>query len=491
MSAPDRRSVGELLLDTELIARQILMDGPDLQAPAMVRTWGEVVQAAGDLWRALPQATPPMARADRQPRRPGDDVMMGRLQEMSTALHRSLRGQPWPGAGPAGEQLAIMAENLGRAAELVQRAEPASPDRADTLADLGAAKARLMHALYLGSHGVAVALDNQIGDLQLKADVHQTRLWRAHLKVAKATRVRIGAFEQLAGGYVGQAYPHALDGEHRDPASPSRLAQALASWDIQAHRALVSDPGPGTLARVARTQTLIADHGHAVLDAGVRTGQLRLDQYRTRLGPALDAAQDSWRRTAQRWNQLTAPSQRHLAPATNLAAGEVRAAFLKLDFDRTGPASPTVMAARTDLTVAAQAVQQALSSSVEIAHLMRELVDDPQLRGAARTLNAMAGALAEVIDKDAGTSGPTAAWVSPRDITANRPTALPELVRDACRKDLETTIDSARDAMDAAAILDAPTGAQAQPAPARGTRARRDHPPPEMHLDAPGVGCER
>ena len=55
MSGPrDERSVGELLLDSEFTARDILFDGPDLQAEPMLRTWGEVVQAAGELWDALP-----------------------------------------------------------------------------------------------------------------------------------------------------------------------------------------------------------------------------------------------------------------------------------------------------------------------------------------------------------------------------------------------------------------------------------------------------
>ena len=50
MNGQDERSVGELLLDAEFISRQILMDVTGEDAPAMLRTWGEVVQSAAELW---------------------------------------------------------------------------------------------------------------------------------------------------------------------------------------------------------------------------------------------------------------------------------------------------------------------------------------------------------------------------------------------------------------------------------------------------------
>lgn len=495
MRPADPRSVGELLLDTELIARQVLMDGPDLQAPPMLRTWGEVVQAAGDLWRALPPAKPPMPvtgrySGGRQPRQ-GDDVVMGQLQAMTTALHRVTRGRSWPGDGPADERLLRMAENLTRAAELLEKAAPSFPRRPDTRADLAAAKARVMHALYIGSHGVAVAVDNYLSGFDPDAHRRGTSALRSSVRVAQAARSRIGAFEQLAGSYVSRTYPHALDGEHREQPTISRLAQALAGWDVQAHRALAGEPRTAILARVAYTQTLIAAHGAAVLDAGARTGQLAAGQYHTRLHPAMDTTGARWRHTAELWTELTPPSQRHLDPALDVAAGEVRAAFLEIDFDRTGAASPAVMGARTDLPQAGRAVQQALSSSVEIAHVMRELVDDPQLRGAARPVNAMSLALANAIDQDSIDTAPKAALVSPRDIAGNRATALPELVQDACRQDLDATIEACRQAMDAASVLDAPTRRNLEATPFSAGRLNQERTPAAMQANAPSRGCER
>ena len=55
MKRQDERSVGELLLDADFTSRQILMDFNGDDAPAMLRTWGEVVQSAAELWATLPQ----------------------------------------------------------------------------------------------------------------------------------------------------------------------------------------------------------------------------------------------------------------------------------------------------------------------------------------------------------------------------------------------------------------------------------------------------
>ena len=54
MKRQDERSVGELLLDADFTTRQGLMDVTGQDAPAMLRTWGEVVQCGAELWATLP-----------------------------------------------------------------------------------------------------------------------------------------------------------------------------------------------------------------------------------------------------------------------------------------------------------------------------------------------------------------------------------------------------------------------------------------------------
>ena len=61
MTGADGRSVGELLLDADHTARELLIDAPDLDAAQVLRTWGEVVQTAADLWTVLPAPPAPAA----------------------------------------------------------------------------------------------------------------------------------------------------------------------------------------------------------------------------------------------------------------------------------------------------------------------------------------------------------------------------------------------------------------------------------------------
>jgi hypothetical protein len=52
----DRRTVGELLADCDALARETLLDAIPDHAPAMVRSWSQLVRSAAELWTALPSA---------------------------------------------------------------------------------------------------------------------------------------------------------------------------------------------------------------------------------------------------------------------------------------------------------------------------------------------------------------------------------------------------------------------------------------------------
>jgi hypothetical protein len=55
--APDRRTIGELLADSDALARETLLDATPESAPAMVRSWSQLVASAAHLWAAL--SSPP------------------------------------------------------------------------------------------------------------------------------------------------------------------------------------------------------------------------------------------------------------------------------------------------------------------------------------------------------------------------------------------------------------------------------------------------
>ena len=72
--AVDQRSVGELLLDADLTARASLWDPNPDSARARVRAWGEVLEAAADLWSSIPDAA--------------HDPSMRRIEVLAQGVHR-------------------------------------------------------------------------------------------------------------------------------------------------------------------------------------------------------------------------------------------------------------------------------------------------------------------------------------------------------------------------------------------------------------------
>src|SRR5665647_1945002 len=157
MKRQDQRSVGELLLDADFTTRQLLMDVTGQDAPAMLRTWGEVVQSASELWATLPQPF-------RGTTSPIDGVTIARLESMSQLMHRDQVRRGWPGD----ERLLHVAETLTRAADLIdRRGGHIGPTDPAVRADLDAARMRIMHTLYVGAHSVSVAAQQHVADVEL------------------------------------------------------------------------------------------------------------------------------------------------------------------------------------------------------------------------------------------------------------------------------------------------------------------------------------
>jgi hypothetical protein len=124
---PDRRTVGELLADSEALARETLLDATLEQAPAMVRSWNQLVGSAAELWAVLPSA----------PNSPSWSDPMERLRAIGEAISRSVTAGHWPGQGPTEEHLTQIADNLSHAQHLVERSGRASQSTTtDSPADL-------------------------------------------------------------------------------------------------------------------------------------------------------------------------------------------------------------------------------------------------------------------------------------------------------------------------------------------------------------------
>jgi hypothetical protein len=279
---------------------------------------------------------------------------MLRLRGLGDGIARSTAGH-WPGPGPQDQRLLEIAHNLSRARDLVERyGRDVQPTGAEARADIAAARARVMHTLYVGAHGTAVALTEYTNDLRdrLHRDTQRCRPVGLRpqvreIQAAEAMLSRIEVFEQLAAGYVA-AHPVTTNvlGETRVTPPPSRLQSALTAWDIQVHRTLATDPDAADLVRMGRVQALIASTAAVVTEAAGKKTEIDPDMVE-RVTATLDASH-AWSRSAKRWGELTSPDSR-ADPALTRAASEVRAAIMATACTPTGWATPDQVASRVDL----------------------------------------------------------------------------------------------------------------------------------------------
>ena len=214
----------------------------------------------------------------------------------------------------------------------------------------------------------------------------------------------------------------------RPAEDPGRLAQALANWDIQTHRALARDLKPSNILLISRTQGLIAGASMVLVDAAATAGVLERSD---RLVPAIADAGRSWSNLASRWGDLAPPGARLEEPLAR-AAAEVRAAYRQVTHDKTTLASPEVIARRPGLPQAVRATLRAIEAGSELAVVVAEKAAAPDLIGPARALSRRAHN-----DVEAGMATPPAegdvVWVSPADIRAKRMVDLPRPVEETLR----------------------------------------------------------
>jgi hypothetical protein len=133
------------------------------------------------------------------------------------------------------------------------------------------------------------------------------------------------------------------------------------------------------------------------------------------------------------------------------------------------------MAGRVNLGEAAQHLQQALSSAVDVACVIRDVAaQDTNLTGPARAMSHRANADVDGA-VDGGHRGEDVVWVTAGDVYANRTVTIPEPVRAGLVAATDTLVQSASNAMSAAACLDRatqdrPSGSGQEPTALRSRR---------------------
>jgi hypothetical protein len=228
VSAHDRRTVGELLADSDGLARETLVDATLDHAPAMVRSWNLVVGSAADLWAVLPSAQGSPFAPD----------LMGRLRAVAEAIGGSVAAGHWPGYGSTDERLTQIANNLSIAASLVERRSVGSsrPTTPQAQADNQDLHGQVEHTLYIAAHGTAVALRAYVTDLQDRLEVGTRRRQPLvdrptvlEIDAVHGMIARFGVSEQLAARSVAGQQPSSTNPRQVRSAAPAtRLETALA-----------------------------------------------------------------------------------------------------------------------------------------------------------------------------------------------------------------------------------------------------------------------
>lgn len=451
MSAPDRRTIGELLADSEALARETLLDARPEVAPAMVRSWNQLVASAAHLWAALSSPPDDMSKSD----------PMEGLRLVGEAIARSVRAGHWPGHGPTDNHLTEIADNLSRARHLIERdGRPSGPATANRQAVTPDIHGQVMHTLYVAAHGTAVALGGYVTELQHRLEVGSRRRQpmaerptTLEITEAQGMIARFSGFEQLAAAYMfGQPPPSADPGQRRAVARATRVERALAAWEVQAHRTLAANPDPADLVRIARVQALITSTTSVIAEAAATRGHI--DDVMQRLGPALEASQVAWSRSAKRWGELTNPASR-TDPALVGAASELRSAIAAAATNRDGWATPDQLATRVNLPATVRSLHLSMLAAIDIAYVVRDTAaDHPGLTAPARVIGMRSQGEAEIAIEQGETRYEGVTWTTRRQIAANRVIPLPEPARRGLINLADEVIATTNRAVAAAAQVD-------------------------------------
>ena len=466
----DHRSVGELLVANDLIARSILMDTDHLSARELTRSWPLVSAAADQFWSALPHAAHAASHVGREADRTPD---AGLDRNVLSVIRPSDSVNGWPSAGPGDQRLVDMAVNFERAAELLRRYDrlegvglaPAVID------DLEAAKTRALHCLYVASHGVTVALRHEQDVLAEPAVRRGSPNPDGMVATVKGLQERFAAAEQSLSLHLGRRWPGSLEGEHREQPVQQRLRESMASWDVQARRAM-SSPTAATAYVVCHAQAVVIGNGHALLRAAALQEHLDPHEYRDRLAPALETVTGRLRAAGEVWRNMARPSD-EIDPGLRAAAREVTTAVGELVRDGAVPASLTTLQERVDLREVPPLMHRALITASETAYGIQDVARSTELAGPARWVNEAAAAAQARLYAANVEPSPMKAWVSPNALRRNDFVPLPSVLKDDLAGQMGHVVSAAASVREAAANV-------LERGPQLGGRAMQDKTPPQM-----------
>lgn len=424
MTIRDPRSVGELLLESDLAARRLLVDAERLEISELAASWSSLLCAAEELVEVLPRRAGPLGQASPSM---APDPSLGRLRAVTGRLERLQAENLWLSSSPRSVEISAIAANFGRARELVAEYHRArSVPHADVLADGAAARARVTHTLYVTAHALALAARYAV--LDRSAGARRRPDWKyRQLGSLRSIQKLAESMEQLAGEEVRHTYPTALQGEWREHPRPSRLRESLAVWEVEARRSMAGDPSLADRTEVVRVQGAILAMGRVLMAVAAQHGAVDRDEYRDAIAPRMLAAEMRVGEVCEMVQDLAARGAGCLDQRLARAGSEVLLAHTELVLDGTAVASPVAIARRTDLCATSSDVAGAIPAAIGVLTQLGTSLTDPELATHAVGLQ-------QLINRLEGQQGvrhhsPETPWVDPRDLALGRAVAPPDWLR--------------------------------------------------------------
>ncbi len=354
----DQRSVHEVLLEADLTARDLLLHIDPAQAPAMIRAWPAVTQAAQALWATFPAGTDPRYPAQELPPAPMRDAI-DQAADLADTLRRGrarsnardTTASPWPPPGDLDTNVIRLGENLMRAAELIDRHagvdQVTGPWGPAQQKDLNAAATRAMHSVYVCSHAVAITCEDFAKSVRARIglDIHRNDVWALRpARQADHAAALLRETEYVTGQALARAgtpMPHPAPPEQRYGAE--RLSRAVRGWNRATSVLQTGQVTAGQLRWACHIETaMIAGTG-----AIARAREHLAGQQQPTAHEGLRAAHQQWTRVRQTLEPACDATDQ--PPREQILAGnELVAALRDLTWDRDGAATPETLAGRVN-----------------------------------------------------------------------------------------------------------------------------------------------
>lgn len=394
-------------------------------AAELVRAWPRVAHAA-----LAAQKTFASAGSD-------SDRLPYRVALTAESLARFVNTQVWPGPGPSDMALQQVTSAFKSCSD--RTLTPLRPS------EVSEAKWLITSALWTTSQLAARATRD------FSADIHSGRQRTDSIEtasVATAMHYRFNAVEHLAAGELNSEPDLPAEGAGR------QLGMAIATWDIEAHRALLTNPSTAVLHALSHLEAESAKAVQVFINRAVKQGIID-NVTAGRLAPVLRDSSASWETLRDATAQLsfadTAVPMKFIEAARSLQETFGDAAR-----------APQVK----DQPIILRAVSSHLGSSVTISATACDLITTGELRAPAR---AMARILAETPEYQG-------VIASPIDLAAvHKGQSLPlhpdvrQLIEDPARRVLR----NAHEAVERSSGLDAMYRVPAEPM----NRSRSENPP--------------